>query len=190
MLKMTILPGVKITGKAALMLIFGQLLIPAVLAQDAEKLLLNDYRPQSVYNIPVTRIDKASFPVIDMHSHPYAMTIPEIDHWVKVMDSCGIQKTIVLTMATGAKFDSLVGLYSGYKERFDLWCGFDYTGYDKPGFPASAVAELERCHRAGAKGVGELSARAIRRARRSGRAGRRKARRAKARRSAGESWQD
>jgi len=156
MLKMNILPGVKIPGKAALMLIFGQFLVLEVLPQDVEKLLLNDYRPESVYNIPVTRIDKAAFPVIDMHSHPYAMTLPEIDHWVKVMDSCGIQKTIVLTMATGAKFDSLVELYSGYKERFDLWCGFDYTGYNKPGFPASAVAELERCHRAGAKGVGEL----------------------------------
>ena len=46
--------------------------------------------------------------------------------------------------------------YAGYKDRFEIWCGFDYTGYDKPGFAASAVEELERCHRMGAKGVGEL----------------------------------
>jgi predicted TIM-barrel fold metal-dependent hydrolase len=39
---------------------------------------------------------------------------------------------------------------------FDIWCGFDYTGYDQPGWQAHAIAELERCHRKGAVGVGEL----------------------------------
>jgi predicted TIM-barrel fold metal-dependent hydrolase len=72
------------------------------------------------------------------------------------MDSCGIQKTVILTGATGARFDSIVRAYSKYSDRFDLWCGFDYTGYNTPAFPASAVKELERCHRMGAKGVGEL----------------------------------
>jgi predicted TIM-barrel fold metal-dependent hydrolase len=118
--------------------------------------MLKNYRPQSIYKIPVTQVERASFPVIDMHSHPYAMDGEEIDHWVRIMDSCGIQKTILLTMATGAKFDSIVKAYAKYKNRFDLWCGFDFTGYEKPGFPASAVKELERCHRMGAKGVGEL----------------------------------
>jgi hypothetical protein len=34
-------------------------------------LLLKNYRPKSIYNIPITKIEKAKFPVIDMHSHPY-----------------------------------------------------------------------------------------------------------------------
>src|SRR5207249_883395 len=46
-------------------------------------------------------------------------------------------------------------LYSKHAGRFDLWCGFDFTGADQPGFPA--VKALEECHRAGAVGVGELS---------------------------------
>jgi predicted TIM-barrel fold metal-dependent hydrolase len=37
-----------------------------------------------------------------------------------------------------------------------LWCGFDYTGYDEPGFGPAAVKELERCYKKGARGVGEL----------------------------------
>lgn len=37
-----------------------------------------------------------------------------------------------------------------------MWCGFDYTGYEKPGWQQHAIKELERCHRLGAKGVGEL----------------------------------
>ena len=42
------------------------------------------------------------------------------------------------------------------KSRFEVWCGFDYTGYDKPGWEKHAVAELERCYKKGATGVGEL----------------------------------
>jgi hypothetical protein len=42
------------------------------------------------------------------------------------------------------------------KTGFDIWCGFDYTGADKPGWSQKAVGELERCYRKGAKGVGEL----------------------------------
>ena len=42
-------------------------------------------------------------------------------------------------------------------DRFELWCGFDLTGYDKPGFGPAAIAELERCVRLGARGVGEIT---------------------------------
>ena len=49
--------------------------------------------------------------------------------------------------------------YARYKDRFDIWCGFDYTGFDKPGWEKHALEELERCHKKGAKGVGELAIR-------------------------------
>jgi len=124
-------------------------------AQDADNLLLKNYRPVSIYKIPATHIEKAAFPVIDAHSHDYAETEEEIDEWVRNMDACGIEKTIVLTQASGAKFDAIVKKYAKYKDRFDIWCGFNYTGYDKSGFGPAAVMELERCHKMGAKGVGE-----------------------------------
>ncbi|MGE5847993.1 MAG: amidohydrolase family protein, partial [Ignavibacteria bacterium] len=117
--------------------------------------MLKNYRPKSIYNIPITKIEKAKFPVVDMHSHPYASG-NEIDLWVKNMDEAGIEKTILLTHAHGGEFDSLVNFYSKYPDRFELWCGFDYTGYDKPGFGPNAVEELDRCFKMGAKGVGEL----------------------------------
>ncbi len=123
---------------------------------DPENLLLKNYRPKSIYNIPVTRITKAKFPVFDAHSHPYATSEEELDLWVKNMDEAGITKTILLSYAHGSEFDSLVNFYSKYPDRFELWCGFDYTGYDKPGYGPAAVKELERCFNKGAKGVGEL----------------------------------
>lgn len=123
---------------------------------NPETILLKNYRPHSIYKIPHSYIEKAAFPVIDMHTHDYAKTEKEIEQWINNMDECGIQKSIVMTEASGAKFDSIVRLYSKYSSRFELWCGFDYTGFDKPGFGPSAVKELERCYKLGARGVGEL----------------------------------
>src|ERR1017187_4694320 len=121
-----------------------------------ETILLKDYRPRSLYKIPVTEVLKAKFPIIDMHSHPYAKTSEEIAEWVRNMDEVGIAKTIILSGATGQEFDDIYQKYAVYPDRFELWCGFDYTGYDEPGFGQRAIATLERCHQAGAHGVGEL----------------------------------
>lgn len=121
-----------------------------------DKLLLKNYRPQSIYKVPHTFIAKAKYPIIDMHSHAYANGPAEIAQWVRFMDEVGIDKTMILTASSGARFDSIHALYSKYPDRFEVWCGFDYTGYDKPGFGPAAVAELERCVKVGARGVGEM----------------------------------
>ena len=125
-------------------------------SQDLSTLKLKDYRPKSIYKIPVTKIEKARYPAIDIHSHPYAATEADLVQWVKNMNAKGIEKTIILTMATGPKFDSIYARYSPYGNRFEVWCGFDYTGYPDAGWSEKAVKELERCYRVGAKGVGEL----------------------------------
>jgi predicted TIM-barrel fold metal-dependent hydrolase len=128
---------------------------PTAPAKAPDQILLKDFKPVSIHKVPVTTVTKARHPVIDMHSHPYAKTPEDVDRWVKVMDEVGVEKTVLLTGATGAEFDRIVELYSGHPTRFELWCGFDYTGHDQPGYGPAAVAELERCARKGAKGVGE-----------------------------------
>ena len=128
---------------------------PATGTRPPDEILLKDYRPVSIHKVPVTSVPRARYPAIDMHSHPGAKTPEEVDHWVKVMDEVGIEKTVLLTHAHGAEFDRLVELYSRHPTRFELWCGFDYTGHDQPGYGPAAVAELERCVRKGARGVGE-----------------------------------
>ena len=121
-----------------------------------ENLLLKDYEPNSIYNIPKTRIEKAKFGVVDFHTHPYAKSEKDIDDWVKTMDKFGIEKSIILSYSTGNKFDSLYAIYSKYGNRFEVWCGFDYTGYNEKGWSDRAIKELERCYKVGATGVGEL----------------------------------
>ncbi len=125
-------------------------------AGSPNSILLKDYRPRSIYKVPITHVDKAKFPIIDMHSHPYAKTAAEIEQWVRTMDEVGVEKTMILTMAVGPEFDEISKKYSKFPERFELWCGLDLRGYKTAGFPASAVKELERCHAGGARGIGEI----------------------------------
>jgi predicted TIM-barrel fold metal-dependent hydrolase len=132
---------------------------PGPLAKKAvspETILLKDYRPKSIFKIPLTEIGRAKFPIIDMHSHPYAKTASEIDAWVRTMDEVGVEKTIILTMASGAEFDEISRKYAKHAERFEMWCGFDFSGYNQPGFGPAAVKELQRCQQAGGRGVGEI----------------------------------
>ncbi len=124
--------------------------------KNADSLLLKNYRPVSIYKTPTANIGKAAFPIIDMHSHDYVSTSEEVDEWVKTMDKLNIKETMILTMQSGKGFDSAVEKYKKYPTRFQLWCGFDYTGYGTPGWQKHAVEELERCYKKGAKGVGEL----------------------------------
>src|SRR5690349_7829402 len=53
-------------------------------AVPPDQLLLKDFRPHSIYNIPQTRVQKARFPIIDMHSHPYARTEEQVERWVRI----------------------------------------------------------------------------------------------------------
>ena len=123
---------------------------------SVEQLLLKDYKPRSVYNVPVTKVTRARFPVIDMHTHDYAKTDAQIAEWVRTMDEVGIKKAVILCQAHGQEFDAVVARYRKFPGRFSVWCGFDYAGYDQPGYGPAAVAELERCFKAGAEGVGEM----------------------------------
>jgi len=138
------------------LILFVFLFHQAIGQPDPENILLKDYRPVSIYHTQKSEVKKAMYPVIDMHSHPDAESIEEIRNWVRIMDEVGVQKSIVMTYAHGDKFDSLVQLYGQFPDRFELWCGIDYRGYDQPGFPESAIRELKRCYEKGARGVGEL----------------------------------
>ena len=106
--------------KTFIVALFTFLINPAF-AQNLDKLLLKNYRPRSIYNIPVTKVPKAKYPVIDMHSHNYAKTEAELAQWVKTMDQAGIEKTIILSYSTGPRFDSIYAQYAKYPNRFEVW---------------------------------------------------------------------
>ena len=62
-----------------------------------DKLLLKDYRPKSVYKIPVSEIKKAKFPIIDVHHHATVKTPQDVEAMVKFMDAVGIETTVAFS---------------------------------------------------------------------------------------------
>jgi len=122
---------------------------------NPNEILLRNYRPHSIFKIPETRVEKARFLVVDMHSHDYAATDEQLERWVQTMDAVGLKKTVILSGSTGSKFDELLARYRRYPGRFDVWCGIDYTGFAKAGYGPLAVAELVRCRKG--RGLGSAS---------------------------------
>jgi hypothetical protein len=120
-------------------------------------LLLKDYRPVSLYKIQTTNVKKARHTVFDVHCHG-ARPISKLDDWVKLMDTVGVEKSVIFTGAsTPERFEQVAKPYAKYPDRFDMWCSFDMAGVNEPGFGPGAVKSLVGCHQLGAKGVGELS---------------------------------
>ena len=119
---------------------------------------LKDYAPKPSLIVAETSVPKAKYPAIDVHAHVNARTPEQVRDWVRTMDETGIEMTVVLTGATGDAFDRLVDLYvKPYPGRFQLFCGIDTRDADKPDYPERAAAELARCYKRGARGVGELT---------------------------------
>jgi predicted TIM-barrel fold metal-dependent hydrolase len=125
-------------------------------AVTPDTLLLKDYRPHSIFKIPVTPIAKARYPAIDVHTHDRNADEATINEWESTMEDVGIAKAVMLASCAGAKFDSIVARYRTHAAHFVLWCDFDYSHLGRPDFAHTALAELERCHAEGARGIGEL----------------------------------
>jgi predicted TIM-barrel fold metal-dependent hydrolase len=123
-----------------------------------DKLLLKDYRPRSIYKVPRTEVHRAKYPVTDVHSHAEWVRSPEqLGEMVKTMDEANVEKAVMfIRPGIPEKFSEAGRMFSKYPGRFDLWCGFDLTGFAQPGFGPNAVKALEQCHRLGALGVGEI----------------------------------
>lgn len=119
---------------------------------------VKEYAPKSSLVLPETSAPKARYPAVDVHAHVLARTPEEVSEWVRTMDEVGIATSVVLTGATGAEFDKLADLYlKPYPTRFQIYCGIERRDIDKPDYPERAAAELVRCYKKGARGVGEIT---------------------------------
>ena len=123
----------------------------------ADTLLLKDYEPVSIFNVPVTKVDKAKYPVIDMHTHDYVDTPEEVDEVVKIMDACGVEQAHIMQCNwISDTYDVVAERYAAYPDRFKLWFCLDYTDFDSPDWSDRAIAQVEKYFEMGAIGIGEM----------------------------------
>jgi predicted TIM-barrel fold metal-dependent hydrolase len=65
---------------------------------------------------------------------------------------------VVFTNAIGAEFDRQAELFLGaYPKRFQVWASLDVSNFDEPDYGQRAAAEIERCFKKGARGIGEIT---------------------------------
>ena len=115
-------------------------------------------RMKSTLVVPVTRVERFRYPVLDAHSHAYAKDAEAIDSWVRLMDQVGIRTSLILSGATGEKLRALNAQYAkAHPGRFVLLAGFARDGIEAPDYGERLRRGLREDVEAGAAGLGELS---------------------------------
>lgn len=127
-------------------------------AADGE-LLLRDFKPVSMLQLPETRVDRARFPVIDVHNHTNdASTLsrphPSADEVVRWMDTCGVQRIVILTGGWGAQLQRVLDtMVRPHPDRFTVFFQLDWSRVAEPGFVESMLPLVRDAVKRGARGL-------------------------------------
>ena len=130
-------------------------------ASDAEQkktLLLRDFHPKSRLHVQEHLVERAKFPVFDVHQHVNdAMGIE--DHMppaelVARMDKLNIKTIIILTGLWGDKLQHVIDeMVKPYPGRFLVFTQIDWSKIDDPNFSSEMVQQLDDAVRRGARGL-------------------------------------
>lgn len=131
-------------------------------------LALADFEPKSMLHAQETRVERAKFPVIDVHTHitvsaksergidlgAERIYLAKPDELLRVMDAKNIRAMVNLT---GGFDDGLIDTIRKYDNaipgRFYTFVEPVYSRFLEPNYPQIQADAIERAHRAGAKGL-------------------------------------
>jgi len=116
-------------------------------------LKLVDWKPVSQLKVKETRIEKAKFPVIDIHNH--LGKLENTAKYLEEMDKAGVWKCVSLD--ANSKDDiykkHLQVSQSVSKERFLLFFRPDFSRIDEPDFGENEARRLEEAVKSGCRGL-------------------------------------
>jgi predicted TIM-barrel fold metal-dependent hydrolase len=134
-------------------------------AKPDASLKLVDYQPKSMLHVPVTKIERSAFPVIDMHTHLAVRSstaanqrqsrraVPT-EELLKVMDARNVRTMVNLTGSYGERLvNNVAGLDKAHPGRFLTFTEPAWTEAQRPDFAKWQADELARSKAAGAMGV-------------------------------------
>jgi predicted TIM-barrel fold metal-dependent hydrolase len=124
----------------------------ALVSATAEvTLTLSAFRPRSMLKTVEHRLDRAKFPVIDYHNH---LDSTEPDDVLRVMDACGIERIVNITMRTGEDALRMLRKFrSAEPRRFATIGWMDWADIGEPNFVPRACSQLEKLVEQGAVGI-------------------------------------
>jgi predicted TIM-barrel fold metal-dependent hydrolase len=129
---------------------------------------LTEFQPRSMLSVPETRVERAKFPVIDVHTHltfrargvsgvPHGEAMRAVataDELLPVMDRRNVQTMVNLTGGVGAGLKESVGrLQQAHPGRFVVFTEPWWDRLLDPAYPKWQADELARAKDAGARGV-------------------------------------
>jgi predicted TIM-barrel fold metal-dependent hydrolase len=139
----------------------------AVLGKGSH-IYLSEFQPKSMLKVPVTKIERARFPVIDVHTHiSFAAVntngvpmsekmkfLAEPADLLAVMDRRNIHTLVDLTGGFGQGLVDTVRKYHvSHPERFIIFTEPWYPKSNQPGYAKFQADAIEKAHQAGARGL-------------------------------------
>jgi predicted TIM-barrel fold metal-dependent hydrolase len=161
------------TGVAA----FSRSTVKLIAAQTADKdpeqphrtaISLPDYEPKSMLQVHETQVDRAQFPLIDIHTHISVSAkaengvalLPERQYLglpqelLTVMDRKNIKAMVNLTGGYDKGLSDTVTKYDrAFPGRFYTFTEPSYSRFKEPTYPALQVRAIEQAQRDGARGL-------------------------------------
>jgi hypothetical protein len=125
--------------------------IAMVSATTEITLPLGRFQPRSTLVHTDHRIEHPRFPAIDYHNHLDALDPREV---LRVMDACGIERIVNITMQTGEDALRMVDkFHSVDADRFSTIGWMDWSRVTQPNFVQHTLQTLEQLVNRGAKGI-------------------------------------
>lgn len=129
----------------------GDKFVAMVTATAEVDLKLSDYHPRPMLVTRVSEIERPVIPAIDYHNHLDSLEPREV---LKIMDACGIERAVNITMRTG---DEALAVLHRFKDaaaaRFSTIGWMDWSGLERPDFFQKSIERLERLVEHGACGI-------------------------------------
>jgi predicted TIM-barrel fold metal-dependent hydrolase len=129
---------------------------------------LSDFQPKSMLHVPETHVPHSRFPVIDVHAHLswtasskngvflgekmiYPAPPEEI---LPVMNRKNIRTMVDLTGGVGSGLEEVIQKFqAAYPGRFLVFTEPWWEHFNEPAYPQFQADQIERAHKAGAKGL-------------------------------------
>ena len=124
-----------------------------------EGLLLRDFKGTSMLHLPVTNVERARYPAIDIHNHfnDSLNTWPDYPptaELVKVMDSVNVEKVVILTGGFGETLQRIYNeVVKPFPDRFVVFTQVDWSRIDEPDFGKKMAEQIRESVRRGARGL-------------------------------------
>lgn len=125
--------------------------VAMVTAKAEVTLPLTDFQPHSMLKSVRHEVNQARFPAIDYHNHLDALEPAAV---LDVMDQCGIERIVNITMKTGQDALDIIDKFRrADPRRFYTYGWMDWDGVERSDFAKISCDRLERLVERGAIGI-------------------------------------